>query len=317
MSAALPPTRTITVRLDPHVLETAEQLASATQRTPSGLVRDWVTERIALLRSEVGGEARPAPANSSHQRDPREELRQTYRPDDIVVLLVGESPPAGDSFFYEADSHLFEATREAFERALGPMPEGTAFLERFESMGFWLYDVSGEPVNRLRGRPRHTAVSAGVAALGQLIADAEPDFVVAVKASLEGVVRQATTIAGFPGNRVRILPFPLYQWREEYLNELSRFLGRKDEVASSRIPAISTGVKPEDAPITLHKAMERVLRSAPNRRMTARQLANEVGRLGLYQRRDGAHAPYSQILARARKYPRLFDVDRDGVGLRG
>jgi hypothetical protein len=39
-----------------------------------------------------------------------EVLRGRYRPDVIRVLLVGESPPAGGTFFYAANYNLYRAT---------------------------------------------------------------------------------------------------------------------------------------------------------------------------------------------------------------
>jgi hypothetical protein len=35
-----------------------------------------------------------------------ESLRQSYRPQQVRVLFVGESPPAGGTFFYRANSNL-------------------------------------------------------------------------------------------------------------------------------------------------------------------------------------------------------------------
>lgn len=112
----------------------------------------------------------------------------------------------------------------------------------FKDKGFWLYDVSALPVNRKRGRPRKGAVSAGVLALAELIADTEPDFVVAVKTSLEGAVRQAAALAGYPAKWLRVLPFPLYQWRETYVSELAEFLGPPDEPLTTSSEASAPGL---------------------------------------------------------------------------
>lgn len=308
--------RSITLRLDERSATALDRLADATQRTTGVLIRDWTMERLAFLPTEATAPAVQDAAATPIDVDPIEKLRQYYRPADIVVLLVGESPPAGGTFFYQANSHLFDATREAFERALGPVPDGPDFLDHFKERGFWLYDVVAEPVNRTRGRPRNAAVSAGVTALAELIADVEPDFVVAVKTSLESVVRQAAAIAAFPSRRLRILPFPLYQWRAEYVTELARFLNPPDASLDGTGGGDLSGSAAEAATSrTLHEAMRSVLLSHEGRPMPARQLANDIARLGLYERRDGTRADYQQILARARKYPKLFGVSRDGVSL--
>jgi hypothetical protein len=296
--------KTIPVSLDPDSARRVEYFSEASGRTPSKLIADWTLERLATLQIAV-----PTEANADAKSDERDLLRARYRPDDVWVLMVGESPPAGGTFFYQADSHLYDATREAFEVALGPMPQGEAFLERFQAMGFWLYDVVREPVNRKRGRPRGDAVAAGVSALAALIADLEPDFVVGVKTSLEGIVGQAARMSDFPASRVVVLPFPLYEWRREYVSQLSRFLNPKGRQA----PASATN---PPSRMTLHEAMCRVLATSGGGPMPARRLANEVASQGLYLRGDGARADYQQLLARTRKYPALFDVSREGIALR-
>lgn len=305
-------TETITVRFDSSAMAQIRAMARYSSRTPAALVRDLTLERLNMA-------TRPRSSDPSEAvRDPRdqsmEQLRARYRPDDIVVLFVGESAPAGGSFFYQADSNLFFATREACDLAFGGVPEGPAFLRWFHDRGFWLYDLAKRPVNRQRGRPRKLAVSAGVADLGELIAEAEPDFVVAVKTSIEADVRQAADRAGIGGNRILVLPFPLYQWREVYVRELARFFGHKDRRQDSGAAVVSSGSS-GSAASTLHEAMVDVLKDLGGGPVPAREIANEVAARGLYHRRDGGRADYQQILARARKYPRLFAVDRSGVRL--
>ncbi|HVP53070.1 MAG TPA: DNA-deoxyinosine glycosylase [Terriglobales bacterium] len=58
----------------------------------------------------------------------------------------------------------------------------------------------------------------------------------------------------------------------------------------------------------LHEAMQVVLLEQPNFTGTTRFLSDEIGRRGLYVRGDGATAPTSQIAARARNYPHLFEI---------
>jgi hypothetical protein len=298
----------VSVEIEAEPYRRVEYFAAASGRTPSRLIADWTLERLATLQV-------PDPPKASREGtlDQREELRAKFRPEDVWVLMVGESAPAGGTFFYQADSNLFDATREAFERALGPMPHGEAFLERYREMGFWLYDVARSPVNRMRGRPRGNTVAEGVPALAALIKDLEPDFVVAVKTSLEGVVRQAARTADFPPQRLVVLPFPLYGWRREFVEGLAQFL------QPGRTPRPIASVESGDGAsetLTLHEAMERVLRTSRGGPLPARRLANEVATRGLYLRRDGVRADYQQLLARARKYPTKFDVSREGISLR-
>lgn len=312
MGAAEALTETIAVRLDHESMAALRAIARRGGRSPAALVREWVLEKVAV------GQARETHARTVPALEPgddREILRQRYRPSDIVVLFVGESAPAGGSFFYQADSNLFVATREACALAFGEVPEGPAFLRWFKARDFWLYDLVGKPVNRKRGRPRKLEVSTGVSNLAELLREAEPDFIVAVKTSIEADVRQAADRARFPGNRIVVLPFPLYQWREVFVHELARFLGHRPATSGMSQAPMRPRNTPESPSRTLHEAMVEVLEGAEGGPKPARELANEVAIRQLYVRQDGGRADYQQVLARARKYPRLFLVDRAGVRL--
>lgn len=304
----------IAFSVSPGLGKSMDELAARTNRDRHQLARDWVVERSqALGMAHEVVAARVPEARSAAPLDvaSNEVLRNRYRPEDVEVLLVGESAPAGGTFFYAANSNLFQATREAFERALGPMPHGDDFLAKFAEMSFWLYDMVEEPVNRKPGRPRKHAVSAGVERLAALIRELEPDYVVGVKTSIEGPVKRAASIAGFPAGQVRILPFPLYQWREEYVRELAKFLRGGKE------PERPTGIADaESQNLTLHEAMTTVLQGLGGGPAPARQIANEVASRGLYSRRDGSRADYQQLLLRARKYPHLFEVSTRGIAVK-
>lgn len=283
-----------------------ERIAGATERTTSSIISDWIEERLAVL-GQSG--ILPEPEADVAIGEVRERQRNRYRPTDIQVLMVGESPPAGETFFYQADSHLFHATRDAFSRAWGEMPTGSAFLELFREKGFWLYDVSPQPVNRKRGRPRKETVASGVAKLAEVIANAEPDFVIAVKTSLEGPVRQAAALAGFPARHVRVLPFPLYQWREAYIAELAEFLGVPERPRTPPAPSVLPTM-------TLEDAMVAVLEAGGRGPMPARQVSNEITGRELYAAPDGKRPDYQQILYAAKKARHLFRITRQGVSLR-
>lgn len=305
-------TETLSVRLDSESMRQLGAIAAAGHRAPAAVVRDWIFERLGRTPA-FQGVALEGAADSG-TTDPREALRQRYRPDDIVVLFVGESAPAGGTFFYEANSNLFRATREACALAFGNVPDGTAFLRWFRDQGFWLCDLTDRPVNRKRGRPRKLEVNAGVAGLAAVIADAQPDFVVSVKTSIETEVRQAAERAGFAGNRIVVLPFPLYQWRVAYVRELARFLGW-GRTKSTGTRARQKSSTSDATHLTLHEAMEAVLRTRDGGPVPARELANEIAARDFYARQDGGRADHQQILARARKYPHLFAVERSGVRL--
>jgi predicted HTH domain antitoxin len=150
------------------------------------------------------------------------DLRQHFKPDKVKTLFVGESSPAGGTHFYLANSNLFRATREAFAAAYADeaVPDGPRFLHWFRDRGCWLIDVADRPVNRLPEAERRLAVAGGASALAEVIRDTAPERIIAVKASIGPVVREAASRAQFAGQIVE-LPFPVRQWRKEYVRRLA------------------------------------------------------------------------------------------------
>lgn len=59
----------------------------------------------------------------------------------------------------------------------------------------------------------------------------------------------------------------------------------------------------------LHEAIVKVLREASTA-LTFTEIAKLINRQGLYARKDGKPVPASQISARVKNYPLLFDIDR-------
>ncbi len=161
-------------------------------------------------------------------------LRDQFRPDRVRWLFIGESSPAGGTHFYRANSNLFRATQEAFAAAVGSVvPSGPAFLHFFRERGCWLIDLADRPVNRLLDEARRDTVGAGRDRLARLVVETRPEQIVVVKASIAADVRDAARSAGFAGLFLE-LPFPVRQWRSEYVRRLADAVRR--EAVSSRTP---------------------------------------------------------------------------------
>jgi hypothetical protein len=142
-----------------------------------------------------------------------DELRARYKPAIVRVLFVGESPPAGGTFFYAANSKLFFATKTAFEQALGDSSGGD-FREAFRSLGCYLDDLCLRAVNNLKltipdqKRERVAERRSGEAALAQRIRDLNPAAIILVMRGIEDNVRRAATAAELGDRVVAVLPFP-------------------------------------------------------------------------------------------------------------
>jgi hypothetical protein len=158
-----------------------------------------------------------------------EALRQRYRPDEVRVLVVGESRPAGGTFFYAGDSLLFKATRSAFVEVYEyDWAEPAAFLEFFKERGFFLIDLCPEPVNKLDEAAREEARELGMPALARTVAASAPRVVVGIMVAIMPYVRRAVEEAGRGRAGLPIpilqLPFPRNEHRARYVRELGTFL---------------------------------------------------------------------------------------------
>jgi hypothetical protein len=136
-----------------------------------------------------------------------EAIRLRYKPYNVRLLLIGESPPASGKFFY-LKSGMTTFTARAFEEAHGiEFKDQAAFLDYFRACGCYLYDLSHLPVDQLPRKEREEQLQKNVKALAQRIREAKPSVVAVVLKRIEGYVREA--LAGSGRNpRLFVLPFP-------------------------------------------------------------------------------------------------------------
>ena len=137
-------------------------------------------------------------------------MRRKYRPARVDLLFVGESPPASGRFFYQGDSGLYRAIRDAFVSAL-PNLDGADFLESFRNLGCYLVDLCEAPVDKLTPKQRKAACVHGEARLSDLLVELRPKIVVTVVLSIVENVRRAQTAANWDGTQLT-LPYP-GRWR--------------------------------------------------------------------------------------------------------
>lgn len=273
----------------------------------------------------------PAGKPSTPDRSAISRLRSRYRPAGVRVLFVGESAPAGGTHFYLANSNLFRATREAFGRGLDlpTPPDGSAFLEWFRELGCWLVDIAEQPVNRLAVQERGAAVRDGVTRLATTLGQTNPDRVVVLIRRIAPDVRRAAALAGLDERAIDVLPFPIRQWRSTYVEQLAgimRHVGARSgpsTLSSMAGASAEAGAATREAvtpygSATLHDVVAQVLREHGGDWLKASQIAREIGERDLWRRpSDGAHPRGSQVSARVRQYPSLFQSSDLGIRLRG
>lgn len=151
-----------------------------------------------------------------------EALRRSFLPREVRVLFVGESPPAGGTFFYAADSGLYRATRDAFNEAL-PELRGGDFLQQFSALGCYLDDLCHEPVNHLNATERLNSRRRGESVFAQTLRDLRPRVVVILLKAIAPNISRAAKLAGCGEIERHVLTYPSrwHRHRIAYRNELS------------------------------------------------------------------------------------------------
>jgi len=148
---------------------------------------------------------RPA-ADSAAARLRRARLRHRYRPDQLRLLFIGEAPPASGRFFYQCDSGLYRAIRDAF-RAIHPSITDADFLSVFQTAGCYLIDACPHPIDQLDRPSRRAACLASEPLLSLTIKKLQPQAIVTVVRSIRGNVERAASRAGWHGP-LTDLPYP-------------------------------------------------------------------------------------------------------------
>lgn len=155
-----------------------------------------------------------------------EQYRKNYMPKSkIKVLFVGESAPAGGTFFYCANSNLFRYTKEAFSKAFKiDFLDGQEFLKFFQSEGYYLDDLCLKPVNNLTKDARKSARNEAVYSLAKRIKVYRPDVIICVMKGIQRHVREAISVAEVELKKFYSLPFPALGNQSRYVIELTEAL---------------------------------------------------------------------------------------------
>jgi hypothetical protein len=153
-------------------------------------------------------------------RSKREAIRKLYRPPTIKILFVGEAPPASGRFFYNQDSGLYRAMRDAFHSVDESINDDN-FLSAFRSAGCYLIDACTAPVDRMDRRARQDACLASEHVLSRQIRRLQPETIVSLLRSISSNVKRAALQASWRGT-ILDLPYPgrWFRHREVFLEEL-------------------------------------------------------------------------------------------------
>jgi hypothetical protein len=151
-----------------------------------------------------------------------ERLRRRYRPVEVRVVFIAESPPAGGTFFYRGNSKLYYATREAFATAVPAFRQNEDFLSAFKQLGCYLDDLSPRPVDHLdmNDPERREARREGVEPLARRMRRWSPRAAVVVMKAIVPHADAALARAGHGDIPREALPFPA-RHAPQYIEQLT------------------------------------------------------------------------------------------------
>jgi hypothetical protein len=162
-----------------------------------------------------------------------DELRETYRPERLRVLLIGESPPDPGlgvrRFFYApmlTHDNLFRGVAQAVYGDDVEVDDKVGVLERLRADGFWLIDAVEHPINKEKSGPRRRAIAAAVPRLVERCRELAPERGVVI---CHGLVYELASPALRQAS-VKLLhdeplPFPLGNWRARFVGGMRKALG--------------------------------------------------------------------------------------------
>lgn len=152
-----------------------------------------------------------------------EEIRESYKPLNINLLLVGESPPASGGFFYKK-SHMTTYTSRAFEKAFGrSFSDHLSFLNFFRDKGCYLEDLSHIPVDDKPSSERKKILQDSIHNFSLCLKQDNPQIIVIVLKKIEGYVKEAIDLAKITCP-VYTLPFPGNGHQNKFIHELTDIL---------------------------------------------------------------------------------------------
>ena len=164
--------------------------------------------------------------------------RNKYKPRNISVLFIAESPPSSGGYFYAertiGKDHLFRETMKALElwpkdRSMRMGLDKRSMLNEFRSLGFFLIDICESPVDKLRPRERRISTLRGALTLAGRVDALCPDRILIVKKTVFEPAIQALSETGFAGGILNTepLPFPSHGNQKKYRTMLRRLVKKR------------------------------------------------------------------------------------------
>lgn len=167
-----------------------------------------------------------------------EKLREQYRPTQVRVLLIAESPPdpgSGDRRFFYSPSltidNLYRGVAEAVygERGDVNLRDKPTVLKRLKEDGFWLIDATDHSINKKTPAIRVREIAAAAPRLVERCLEIAPQTgVIVCHTKVYAAVASRLREAGVTVLHDEPIPFPLGNWRAQFVSRFRSALRPKN-----------------------------------------------------------------------------------------
>ena len=154
-----------------------------------------------------------------------EKIRASYRPENIKVLFVGESPPESGDFFY-VESLMTTFVSRPFESRFNiQFKDNQDFLVFFQKQQCYLDDLCLEPVDTLPLAERRLKLQESVLPFSERLAEMKPLIVVSILKRIEKYVLEAVRLSGIETTFYSV-PFPGFGNQTRFNEEVIKILDK-------------------------------------------------------------------------------------------
>lgn len=156
-----------------------------------------------------------------------EKIRESYRPEDIKILFVGESPPESGDFFY-VDGIMTKFISKPFEFKFNiQFNNNQDFLSFFKEQQCYLDDLCLEPIDKVSPSKRRLMSKENVLPFSQRLSSMQPIIVISILKRIEKYVIEAIELSGVK-TQFYSVPFPGFgnqnRFKDEVLGILEKHL---------------------------------------------------------------------------------------------
>jgi hypothetical protein len=151
-----------------------------------------------------------------------EAVRDSYRPEEITTLFVGESAPNSGKFFYQGNTQAKQYMAKALTAA-GLYDGAGDFFQVFKSYGWYLDDLVLSPVDKLPKTERRKRCLEAQMSLSERIAKYRPRAIVSLMLGIQEIV-EASAVAASSSASLFAGPFPGNGQQKKFAAEIARII---------------------------------------------------------------------------------------------